>query len=191
MKKKVINFLDTQKQKAKVFSLPIIMLFISTTAQASCSKLAKAAGIQPVKLEMIINKLVRIESTTGNYNVMNHRSGAYGRYQIMPSTAKFYAKKLGIPQNLWKKPYNQDKIFNAIMQDNIKSLKRNGHKISAFSIYAIHQQGARGFNTIMKNKPISKLIERNMRENLPKKYHNIPKAYLRYVWIKCWKNKLG
>jgi len=191
MKKRVIKFLDIQKRKVTKFSLPIIMLFVSTAAQASCSKLAKAAGMQPTKLELIINKLVKIESTTGKYNVINHRSGAYGRYQIMPSTAKFYAKRLGIPQHLWKKPYNQDKIFNAIMKDNIKSLKRNGHKISAFSIYAIHQQGAHGFNTIMKNKPITKRIERNMRKNLPKKYNKTPKAHLRYVWIQYWKNRLG
>ena len=133
------------------------MLLVSTTSQAaSCSKLARFAGISPNSMEKIVDKLVKIETTSGKYNVKNHRSGAYGRYQIMPSTAKFYAKKLEISKYNWKKPYNQDKIFRAIMKDNIKSLKRNGYKTSAFSLYAAHQQGAGGFNIIMKNKPLSK-----------------------------------
>lgn len=173
------------------FSLPLIIIFISTTTQASSTNLAKVAGIKQSKLEMIVKKLVKIESTSGKYNVVNHRSGAYGRYQIMPSTAAFYAKKLGIPKRLWKKPANQDRIFYAIMKDNIKSLKKNAHAISAFSIYATHQQGAKGFNTIMRNKPLSKRLEKNLRQNLPDKYKKISKSYLRYVWIRYWKKKLG
>ena len=70
----------------------------------------------------------------------------------MPSTAKFYAKKLGIPQHLWKKPYNQDKIFKSIMKANIKSLKKRGYKVSAFTLYATHHQGVGEFNAIMKGK---------------------------------------
>ncbi|MEN8727636.1 MAG: transglycosylase SLT domain-containing protein, partial [Sulfurovum sp.] len=134
--------LKKYKKKIRKISIPIVMLFISSAAQASCSKLAKAAGMSQVKLEKIVNKLVKIESTSGKYNVKNSVSGAYGRYQIIPSTAKFYAKKLNIPKNMLKKPYNQYKIFKAIMKDNIKSLKKRGLKVTAFSLYATHQQGA-------------------------------------------------
>jgi hypothetical protein len=189
--KRVIHFIKEQKQKIRRFSIPLVMLFVSTTAQASCSKLAKVAGLKPIALEKIVEKLVKIESRTGKYNVENHRSGAYGRYQIMPSTAVFYAKKLKIPKHLWKKPYNQDKIFRAIMKDNIKSLKRHGHKISAFSLYATHQQGAGGFNAIMKNRPLSKKLEKNLRQNLPNKLQKVKKSKLRITWITYWKNKLA
>lgn len=171
--------------------MPLVMLFISTTAQASCSKLAKIAGIKQTNLQNIVEKLVKIETTSGKYNVKNHRSGAYGRYQIMPSTAKFYAKKLNIPKYLWKKPYNQDKIFRAIMKDNIKSLKRNGHQVSAFSLYATHQQGAGGFNAIMKNKTLSKKLEKNLRQNLPSNLRKVKKSKLRTTWINYWKTKLA
>ncbi|RLA69093.1 MAG: hypothetical protein DRG09_06630, partial [Epsilonproteobacteria bacterium] len=109
--KRVLDLFLTQKKKLRKASLPWIMLLVSSTAQASCMKLAKVAGMSQNNLQKIVDKLVKIESTTGKYNVKNHRSGAYGRYQIMPSTAKFYAKKLGIPRSKWKKPYNQDKIF--------------------------------------------------------------------------------
>ncbi len=189
--KRLVNLIKKEKKKFRKFSLPLFVLFVSSTAQASCSKLSKVAGMQQSTLEIIVKKLVKIESTTGKYNVKNHRSGAYGRYQIMPSTARFYAKKLKIPKNKWKKPYNQDKIFRAIMKDNIKSLKRNGHKVSAFSLYATHQQGAGGFNTIMKNKTLTKRLEKNLRQNLPNKLRKVKKSQLRITWINYWKNKLG
>ena len=189
--KRVFHFLGEQKKRIRKISIPLVMLFVSTTAQASCSKLAKVAGLQQTTLKKIVEKLVKIESTTGKYNVENHRSGAYGRYQIMPSTAEFYAKKLDIPKHLWKRPYNQDKIFRAIMQDNIKSLKRNGHKVSAFSLYATHQQGAGGFNAIMKGKTLTKRLEKNLRQNLPDKLRKVRKSQLRMTWIRYWKRKLG
>ncbi len=63
--------LKKYKKKIRKISIPIVMLFISSAAQASCSKLAKAAGMSQVKLEKIVKKLVKIESTSGKYNVKN------------------------------------------------------------------------------------------------------------------------
>lgn len=189
--KRVIHVLKTQEEKLRKASIPWIMLFVGTTAQASCSKLAKVAGMSQNNLQHIVEKLVKIESTTGKYNVKNHRTGAYGRYQIMPSTAKFYAKKLKIPKNKWKIPYNQDKIFRAIMKDNIKSLRKRGYEISAFSLYATHQQGAGGFNAIMKNKKLTKRLEKSLRQNLPSKLRKVKKSKLRITWINYWKRKLA
>ena len=187
----LFRFIRNTKKKLRKVSMPLVMLFVSTTAQASCSKLAKFAGLKQKTLENIVERLVKIESTSGKYNVKNHRSGAYGRYQIMPSTAKFYAKKLKIPRHLWKRPYNQDKIFRAIMKDNIKSLKKRGYKISAFTLYATHQQGAGGFNAIMKGKKLTKKLEKNLRQNLPGKLKKVKKSKLRVTWINYWQKKLG
>ncbi len=189
--KRVLNLLVRQKNRLQKASIPWFMILISTTGQASCSKLAKFAGMSENTLEHIVNKLVKIETTSGKYDVKNHSSGAYGRYQIMPSTAAFYAKRLDIPKHRWKKPYNQDKIFRAIMKDNIKSLKRNGHKVSAFSLYATHQQGAGGFNAIMKKKKLTRRLEKSLRQNLPSKLSKVKKSQLRVTWIRYWKNKLG
>ena len=94
-------------------------------------------------------------------------------------------------KTLWKIPYNQDKIFKAIMKDNIKSLRRNGHKVSAFSLYATHQQGAGGFNAIMKGKKLTKTLEKNLRQNLPNKLRKVKKSQLRLAWINYWKSKLA
>jgi hypothetical protein len=140
-------------------------------------------------MKKIVRKIVKVESTTGSYHTKNRKSGAYGRYQIMPKTAISYAKKLKIPKNKWKMPHNQDKIFKAILSDNIRSLKRNKIKISAFSIYGSHQQGAGGFNAIVKNKKLTKKLERNIRHNLPKKLRFTSRSNLKKTWIRYWKKK--
>jgi hypothetical protein len=176
----------TQKFYAVTFTL-----FISTVSSNAYAKLAKEAGISQDNLAQIIQKVVKYESVNGNYHARNRNSGAYGRYQIMPSTARAYAKKLNIPVSKWKLPHNQDRIFQAILKDNIKSLKRNGHKITAFSIYGTHQQGAGGFNAIMKKKKLSKALERNLRQNLPKKLSSIPRTRLKRVWVNYWKKKFS
>ncbi|BAF71964.1 transglycosylase SLT domain-containing protein [Sulfurovum sp. NBC37-1] len=166
-------------------------LFITTTSSNAYAKLAKTAGLKPATMKQIVKKVVKVESTTGSYHAHNRKSGAYGRYQIMPKTARAYAKKLHIPYSKWKQPRNQDRIFEAIMADNIRSLKRNGLKVNAFSIYGTHQQGAGGFHAIMKSKKLSKNLERNLRNNLPKRLSRVHRSKLRLVWMRYWKKKFA
>lgn len=175
----------------RVYATLFTLFITATTAEASYAKLAKDAGLSHKTMKEIVKKVVKVESTTGHYHTENRSSGAYGRYQIMPRTAKAYTKKLKIPHSTWKKPHNQDKIFKAILSDNIKSLKRNGIKVNAFSIYGTHQQGAGGFNAIMKNKKLSKNLERNLRQNLPKKFRSTHRANLKRTWMKYWKKKFA
>ncbi|SFV69188.1 TolA protein [hydrothermal vent metagenome] len=170
----------------------IMAVFLLTTAASQANAhLAKTAGMSPATLKKIVKKVVKIESTTGSYHARNRKSGAYGRYQIMPKTARAYAKKLHIPYSKWKRPRNQDRIFEAIMADNIRSLRRNGLKVNAFSIYGTHQQGAGGFNAIMKKKKLSKNLERNLRHNLPKRLSKVPRSRLKLAWVNYWKRKFA
>jgi hypothetical protein len=189
--KRLVKKINQSKKGIISLSIPLTMLLCHTSAEASYNKLSKVAQLPSKTIEKIVHKLVKIESTTGNYFAKNSTSGAYGRYQILPSTAAYYAKKLKIPLMQWRLPGNQDKIFNAIMEDNILSLKRNGHEISAFSLYASHQQGAGGFNAIMKNKALSKRLEMSLRQNLPNKLRKVRKSQLRATWINYWKRKLS
>ncbi|MDD5406148.1 MAG: lytic transglycosylase [Sulfurovaceae bacterium] len=170
----------------------ITILFLSTTtAQAAYSQIAKHAGMDNKTFEIIVKKIVKVESITGDYHARNQKSGAYGRYQIMPQTAKLYAKNLGIPYGTWKLPPNQDRIFQAILKDNIYSLKSNGIQITAFTIYGSHQQGAGGFAVIMKNKKLTKQIERNIRNNLPEKLRKTDSSRLAMVWKNYWQKELA
>jgi len=174
----------------KLYAIAATFL-ITTTSSEAYAKLAKTAGLRPETMKQIVKKVVKVESTTGNYHTKNRKSGAYGRYQIMPKTAKAYAKKLHIPYSKWKHPKNQDRIFKAIMEDNIRSLKRNGLKVNAFSIYGTHQQGAGGFKAIMKSKKLTKKLERNLRRNLPKKLSTVPRDKLKKAWMNYWKKKFS
>lgn len=183
--------------KAKTFlrrGYALLFFFFLGTTDASAlaySKLAKDAGLNHKTMKKIVKKMVKVESTNGNYHAKNKRSGAYGRYQIVPRTAKYYSKKLGIPYSKWKRPANQDKIFQKILRDNIRSLKRNNIKVNAFTIYGIHQQGPSGFKAIVKNKKLTKSLEKNIRGNLPGNLRKVHRAKLRSTWINYWKKKFA
>ncbi len=139
----------------------------------------------------IAEKIVKVETPKGKYTTVNKSSGAYGRYQIMPKTAKHYTRKLKINHSQWKKPENQDKIFQALLADNVKQLKEKGIEVNAFTVYGCHQQGARGFTCILKNEKMSRYSYEKLRRNLPKKYKHISNEKLRKTWINYWKNKMS
>lgn len=179
-----------QKSLRRGYTLALLLLMTSTSAEAY-AKLAKDAGLSSYEMKKIIKKMVKTESTNGSYRAKNRKSGAYGRYQIMPKTAKYYAKKLHIPFGKWKEARNQDKIFKAILRDNIRSLKRNNIKVNAFTIYGTHQQGVNGFKAIIKNKKLTKGLERNIRHNLPKNLRLTSKNKLRKTWMRYWKKRFS
>lgn len=141
------------------------------------------------KINKIIDKIIKVETSSGKYNVKNKTSGAYGRYQIMPKTAKYYCNKLKIKYSKWKSPKNQDKIFKAILKDNIRYLEKNNFPITAFTVYGCHQQGAKGFKHIMTDKEIPKFYTK-LRKNLPSSYKNVKRSNLRSAWIAYWFFKL-
>ena len=81
-------------------------------------------GCGEPSLKEIKKKIVKVETPHGEDTTVNKSSGAYGKYQIMPKTPKHDTRKLNIPRSEWKKSENQDKIFTALLEDNIKNLKK-------------------------------------------------------------------
>ncbi len=148
-------------------------------------------GCGEPSMDEIAEKIVKVETPKGKYTTVNKSSGAYGRYQIMPKTAKHYTKKLNINHSKWKDPRNQDKIFMALLSDNVKCLKENGIEVNAFTVYGCHQQGATGFKCIVKNEKMSCYSYTKLRRNLPKKYKHISNQKLRKAWINYWKDKMS
>jgi len=138
----------------------------------------------------ITKKIVKVETSNGSYTTLNRSSGAYGRYQIMPRTARHYTKKLNMEHKAWKIPENQDKIYMAILEDNIESLEKKGFEINAFNVYGCHQQGAYGFSCIMKNENMTARSYKRLRSNLPKVYRNASNKELREIWIDYWQYKM-
>jgi len=147
-------------------------------------------GCASNNMDTITKKIVKVETPNGKYTTKNKSSGAYGRYQIMPKTAKHYTKKLNIPHHKWKKPENQDKIYRAILEDNVKSLKKNGFDINAFNVYGCHQQGSYGFKCIMKNENLTQKSYMRLRRNLPSKYRYASNENVRKYWINYWSKKM-
>lgn len=139
----------------------------------------------------IAKKIVKVETPNGKYTTVNKSSGAYGRYQIMPATARHYTKKLNMNHSQWKKPKNQDKIFLALLSDNISVLKKKGISVNAFTVYGCHQQGATGFQCIMENKNMNAYSYKKLRQNIPSKYRTARNKDLRKIWINYWSDKMS
>ena len=148
-------------------------------------------GCEEPSMTDISKKIVKVETPNGKYTTVNKSSGAYGRYQIMPKTARHYTRKLNMNYSTWKHPKNQDKIFMALLSDNVESLKKNGMEVNAFTVYGCHQQGATGFKSIVNNEGMTAYSYEKLRRNLPKKYRHIDNKRLRQVWMNYWKNKMS
>jgi len=148
-------------------------------------------GCGEPSVDKIAEKIVKVETPHGKYTTVNKKSGAYGRYQIMPKTAKHYTRKLNMSPYKWKNPRNQDKIFMALLSDNIRNLKKEGIDVNAFTVYGCHQQGATGFKCIVRNEGMTAHSYEKLRRNLPKKYKYIKNERLREVWIDYWKKKMS
>jgi len=73
------------------------------------------SGCGDPSIDEIKEKIVKVETRNASYTAVNKKTGAYGKYQILPSTGKFYAKKLNIPISQWRTPENQERIVMSIL----------------------------------------------------------------------------
>lgn len=182
-----------QTEVVKLSNTPITNPFVkrSTTQKSAFIDVPNSTRnpISHILSDDDFNKLISIESAN-NYSALNPTSKAYGRYQFIPSTASSYATKLGIPLDQWKTPENQDKMFKAFTEDNIKQLKSYGIPITPFSIYGAHQQGAKGFSGIMSGK-LSDTLENNVRSNVPEQYKSLKGRELIDAWQNHWQQKFN
>ena len=83
----------------------------SNTAVASSSGIAS--------LDQFMSGIAKVESG-GRYDARNKTTGAYGKYQILPSNWASWARKAGLPAGAKPTPANQEKVA----QDRFKHLYR-------------------------------------------------------------------
>ena len=185
---RMIAFVNDRRgeEMKKISPITPRLLIISTTLS-----MILLQGCGSPDIDEIAEKIVKVETRHGSYTALNPKTGAYGRYQIIPSTARLYSKKLHIPFNQWKRPENQDKIFKALLADNIKRLEEEGVEVNAFTVYGCHQQGATGFTCIMRDEELPPEFYPKLRRNLPQTYRHIKNEKLREIWIDYWKKKMG
>ncbi len=109
------------------------------------------------------DQLSDVESFGGDYNALNAKSGAHGRYQIMPNTYKEWEGKLGITHKFAQTPAGQDKIFDAITNRNRISLMRNNIEPTRLNLYGAHQLGAAGYSRMHNDNVVNmKHLKSNM-----------------------------
>ena len=137
----------------------------------------------PFSMKSYLNKIANIESG-GKYDALNSGSGAYGKFQFIPSTENAYAKRLGFSRDQARTPQGQEAMMSALTQDNINSLKRAGIPITYETLYAAHQQGAGGATNMYGGN--GKVKTSNLASNLPKGM-----APTIANWKKYWGGKLS
>jgi hypothetical protein len=76
---------------------------------------APAIAADPPGLERFMTAIARVESG-GNHKAVNQISGAYGRYQILPSNWRAWAKRYLGNANAKPTPGNQEKVARAKMR---------------------------------------------------------------------------
>ena len=112
------------------------------------------------------SKLEKVESG-GSYDAYNEGSGAYGKYQFIPSTLKEYAKKTGQTIEQAKTPEGQDKMFEKFTSDNATRLQKMGIAPTELNMWIAHNQGIGGAASILKAKKLTPNLKRNIASNLP------------------------
>ena len=90
-----------------------------------------------------LENLAKVESSD-NWTAHNKGSGAYGKFQFIPSTEKAYAKKLGMSTKEARTPAGQMAMVKAFTEDNRKGLIRAGIDPTQENLYLSHQQGLGG-----------------------------------------------
>ena len=122
---------------------------------------------KPQTTNTISNRAINIESG-GNYNAINKKSGAFGKYQFIPSTLKEYANKAGLTIEQAKTPQGQETIYKIFSADQNKGLIKKGIEPNEFNTYMAHQQGVSGWDRILKG-DIDSTLTKNMLSNTPAK----------------------
>lgn len=135
-------------------------------------------------LDIYLEKLAHHESRGAKdpYTAGN-KSGAYGKYQVLPSTLKEAAKQMGITIKYGNTPEGQEKVIRHLTNNNLKAMKRHGLPETYLGAWAYHNQGTTGGRRIMKYE--GKPSTRNMRSNLPSHVATTSPEYLQY-WASKW-----
>jgi len=73
---------------------------------------------------------------------MKDNAGALGKYQFLPNTLRSAMKTAGLDESKPFSAENQDKLFEALKQDNAKLLKAEGVPVTDSNLYLAHAVGA-------------------------------------------------
>jgi len=128
-----------------------------------------------------LKQLANVESQ-GKYDAYNKGSGAYGKYQFIPSTEQAYMKKLGYTQAQARTPEGQEAMIRRLTADNRAGLIKAGYKPTNMNLWLAHNQGLGGAKAILSGGNVNM---HNIRSNIPKGKGTV-QDYLNY-----WGSRFG
>ncbi len=104
------------------------------------------------------------------YTALNKGSGAYGKYQHLPSMTRKASKRLGKTTEYLRTPEGQEEAQNWLLKENTAELGRRGMKVTPMNAYGIHQQGGYLYSKMMSGKELSPKDQKLIAGNTPERF---------------------
>ena len=158
---------------------------IENRLQAQVAGLGGSVAVPAVSPELsgdmskFFNKLSYHESR--HSDTAQNKSGAYGRFQIMPGTQKEAAGELGITVDQARSPVGQKQVIKHITDKSVRALKNAGFPVTDQNLWTLHNQGRTGGLRILMNK--DNISRKNIAANLPANIEPTAANYRKY-WSK-------
>jgi hypothetical protein len=92
----------------------VVVAILATALSVGLIGAAPTLAADPPDLERFMSAVARVESG-GNHKAVNKTSGAYGRYQILPSNWRAWARRYLGNANAKPTPANQERVARAKM----------------------------------------------------------------------------
>jgi len=114
-----------------------------------------------------IDAYIVAKESKGDYNAQNPTSTAFGKYQVIDSTRRDVANKLGLTEAQSKTPEGQEKVYTELKNGYRSLLRKLDEPITAKNMYAVHQLGTGRAERYFKGTLTAKDLK-VMKDNLPK-----------------------
>lgn len=101
----------------------IVSAVLSLVLLASIALPAAAASPTPPGIDHFLQALAHVESG-GRYTARNHHSGAYGKYQVLPSTWRAWARAYLGSSRARPTPANQERLVRAVVTSAYRKFGR-------------------------------------------------------------------
>lgn len=179
---------------------------VSSGSSGGCEPLDFANEADREKYLEVIDRMENGGAGDGAYSIGNENSSAFGRYQIINSTANSYCGRTNLGVDCcaeWKSsPECQDAMFELITQDNIRGLEGKEIPLNTCTLYLAHQQGLGGLYWLFGgSNPYGNIsaLQEAVKQNVGSSWDGLVSSgadindpdVLRQAYLEHWNAKLG